>query len=43
VLRYYLGLSEAEIAAMLGISTGTVKSTAARALAAMGRDLGEES
>jgi RNA polymerase sigma factor (sigma-70 family) len=43
VLRYYLGLSEAEIAAVLGISTGTVKSTAARALAALGRDLGEES
>ena len=29
VLRYYAGLSEAEIAATLGISTGTVKSTAA--------------
>lgn len=43
VLRYYLGLSEAEIAAVLGISAGTVKSTAARALAALGRDLGEES
>jgi DNA-binding transcriptional regulator YiaG len=28
VLRYYAGLSEAEIAATLGISTGTVKSTA---------------
>jgi RNA polymerase sigma-70 factor (sigma-E family) len=43
VLRYYLCLSEAEIAAVLGISTGTVKSTAARALAALARDLGEES
>jgi RNA polymerase sigma-70 factor (sigma-E family) len=43
VLRYYLGLSEAEIAAVLGISPGTVKSTAARALAALARDLGEES
>ena len=41
VLRYYLGLSEAEIAAMLGVSAGTVKSTAARALAALARDLGE--
>ena len=41
VLRYYLSLSEAEIAAVLGISTGTVKSTAARALAALVRDLGE--
>ena len=43
VLRYYLSLSEAEIAAVLGISTGTVKSTAARALAALARDLGEPS
>jgi RNA polymerase sigma-70 factor (sigma-E family) len=41
VLRYYLGLSEAEIAAVLHISTGTVKSTAARGLAALARDLGE--
>jgi len=43
VLRYYLGLREAEIAAVLGISLGTVKSTAARGLAALGRALGEES
>ena len=43
VLRYYLGLSEADIAAVLGISPGTVKSTAARALAALARDLGEPS
>ena len=43
VLRYYLGLSEAEIAAVLGISPGTVKSTTARALAALARDLGENS
>ena len=43
VLRYYLGLSEAEIAAVLGISAGTVKSTAARALAALARELGERS
>jgi len=42
-LRYYLGLSEAEIAAVLGISPGTVKSTAARGLAALARDLGETS
>src|SRR6516165_2338165 len=41
VLRYYAGLSEAEIAANLGISTGTVKSTAARALAALARALKE--
>jgi RNA polymerase sigma-70 factor (sigma-E family) len=43
VLRYYLGLSEAEIAAVLGISPGTVKSPAARGLAALARDLGETS
>jgi RNA polymerase sigma-70 factor (sigma-E family) len=43
VLRYYLGLSEAQIAAVLGISPGTVKSTAARGLAALARDLGEQS
>ncbi len=43
VLRYYLGLSEAEIAAVLGISPGTVKSTAARGLAALARDLEEQS
>jgi RNA polymerase sigma-70 factor (sigma-E family) len=42
VLRYYLQLSEAEIAATLNISTGTVKSSAARGLAALGRALGEE-
>jgi RNA polymerase sigma-70 factor (sigma-E family) len=41
VLRYYAGLSEAEIAAALGISTGTVKSTAARGLAALARALRE--
>ncbi|MDT9591732.1 SigE family RNA polymerase sigma factor [Nocardioides zeae] len=35
VLRYYEGLSEAEIAATLGVSTGTVKSQASRALAAL--------
>ena len=43
VLRYYLGLSEAEIAEVLGVSPGTVKSTAARGLAALARTLGEQS
>ena len=35
VLRYWSGLSEAEIAAALGISTGTVKSSASRGLASV--------
>jgi RNA polymerase sigma-70 factor (sigma-E family) len=35
VLRYYEDLSEAEIAETLGVSVGTVKSQASRALAAM--------
>jgi RNA polymerase sigma factor (sigma-70 family) len=43
VLRYWLGLSEAEIAAVLGISPGTDKSTAARGIAALARELKEES
>jgi RNA polymerase sigma factor (sigma-70 family) len=42
VLRYYLGLSEAEIARTLGVSAGTVKSSAARGLSALGRMLGED-
>jgi RNA polymerase sigma-70 factor (sigma-E family) len=41
VLRYWLGLPEAEIAQALGIRPGTVKSTAARGIAALARDLGE--
>jgi RNA polymerase sigma-70 factor (sigma-E family) len=41
VLRYWLGLSEAEIAAAMGISPGTVKSQVSRGLAALGRALGE--
>lgn len=35
VLRYWAGLSEAEIADACGISRGTVKSTASRAIAAL--------
>ena len=33
VLRYYLDVSEAQVAVELGVSVGTVKSTASRALA----------
>jgi RNA polymerase sigma-70 factor (sigma-E family) len=38
-LRYYLGLSEAEIAAELGISPGSVKSHTHRAMAALASKL----
>jgi RNA polymerase sigma-70 factor (sigma-E family) len=41
VLRFYLDMSEAEIARTLGISPGTVKSTAARGLAALAKQLRE--
>jgi RNA polymerase sigma-70 factor (sigma-E family) len=41
VLRYYLDLSEAEIATTLGISNGSVKSHAHRALAALATRLEE--
>jgi len=43
VLRYYLDLDEAQIALSMRISRGTVKSTISRALAALGRLLGEQS
>jgi RNA polymerase sigma-70 factor (sigma-E family) len=40
VLRYWSELTEAEIAAALGISRGTVKSSASRALSALEKQLG---
>ena len=43
VLRYYVGLTEAEIARTLGISQGSVKSAAARGIATLAKALGEES
>ena len=42
VLRYYLNLSDQEIAADLGVTRSTVASTASRALVALGRGLGEQ-
>lgn len=42
VLRYWLDLSEAAIAATLGISAGSVKVHASRGLAAVARTLGED-
>lgn len=39
VLRYWSNLTEAQIAQTLGLSRGTVKSTASRALDALGRQL----
>jgi RNA polymerase sigma-70 factor (sigma-E family) len=41
ILRYYLDLSEEEIAASMGVTRGTVKSATHRALAAIGRTLKE--
>jgi RNA polymerase sigma-70 factor (sigma-E family) len=43
ILRFYLQEPEAEVARVLGISPGTVRSTTHRALAALGRMLGEDS
>jgi RNA polymerase sigma-70 factor (sigma-E family) len=43
VLRYFVDLPEAEVAAILGCSLGTVKSTASRALAKLEQQLSESS
>jgi len=43
VLRFYLDEPEAEIARVMGIRPGTVRSTTHRALSALGRLLGETS
>jgi RNA polymerase sigma-70 factor (sigma-E family) len=43
VLRYYLDLSEEEIAQTMGVSRGTVKSATHRGLAAIGKTLREGS
>jgi RNA polymerase sigma-70 factor (sigma-E family) len=43
VLRYYSGLSEAETAAVVGISIGTVKSASHRAIASLRRDMKDHS
>jgi len=40
VLRYYLDLSEAQIADALGISAGAVKSHASRGVTSLGRRIG---
>lgn len=42
-LRYYLDMPDDGIARVLGISRGTVRSTASRALGNLARNLGEES
>ncbi|WP_089206970.1 SigE family RNA polymerase sigma factor [Streptosporangium subroseum] len=42
VLRYWLDLSEQEIADTMGVSAGSVKTHASRGLAALGRSLKEE-
>jgi len=41
-LRYYLNLPDHEIASVLGVSRGTVSSTASRGLATLARNLKEE-
>jgi len=41
VLRFYLGMSEPDIAAAMAVSQGTVKSTTSRALSSLGQLLRE--
>ena len=43
LLRYYLDLTEVEIADTLGISTGSVKTHASRGIARLGQLLEDES
>jgi DNA-directed RNA polymerase specialized sigma24 family protein len=43
VLRYWLDLSEREMAEAMGVSAGTVKSQVSRGLAALARALGDAS
>ena len=42
VLRFFLDMSEPQIAAAMGVTAGTVKSTTSRALAAIERKLRED-
>jgi len=42
VLRYYLDLTDDQVAATLAVSRGTVSSTASRAIAALGKALKED-
>jgi RNA polymerase sigma factor (sigma-70 family) len=42
VLRYYADLSEAEAAALMGISCGAVKSHTARGIAALRAELAQQ-
>ncbi|MBO2450465.1 sigma-70 family RNA polymerase sigma factor [Actinomadura barringtoniae] len=42
ILRYYLGYSDAETAAAMGIRPGTVRSATTRALAALSTEMGGE-
>jgi RNA polymerase sigma-70 factor (sigma-E family) len=42
VLRYWLDLPEREIAETMGVRIGTVKSTTAKALVALGRVMGDD-